>query len=181
MKTLRRCERFCNCYGIHIRKLTVISEAKPESSKVENVVHIDRVSNLHYLLQLCAKTGSSMGGRACHAQIIRIGLEMDILTSNMLINMYSKCSLVDSARKKFNEMPVKSLVSWNTVIGALTQNAEDREALKLLIQMQREGTPFNEFTISSVLCNCAFKCAILECMQLHAFSIKAAIDSNCFV
>ncbi|KAL2996261.1 hypothetical protein AAZX31_10G263600, partial [Glycine max] len=139
-------------------KLSVISEAKPESSKVENVVQMDRVSNLHYLLQLCAKTGSSMGGRACHAQIIRIGLEMDILTSTMLINMYSKCSLVHT----------------------LTQNAEDRKALKLLIRMQREVTPFNEFTISSVLCNCAFKCAILECMQLHAFSIKAAIDSNCF-
>ncbi|KAG4398096.1 hypothetical protein GLYMA_10G277600v4 [Glycine max] len=84
---------------------------------------MDRVSNLHYLLQLCAKTGSSMGGRACHAQIIRIGLEMDILTSTMLINMYSKCSLVHSTRKK---------------IGALTQNAEDRKALKLLIRMQRE-------------------------------------------
>ncbi|XP_047156857.1 pentatricopeptide repeat-containing protein At5g04780, mitochondrial isoform X2 [Vigna umbellata] len=132
--------------------------------------------------KLCAKTRSSMGGRACHAQVIRVGWEIDVLTSNMLINMYSKCSLVDSARKKFNEMTVKSLVSWNTMIGALTQNAEDQEeALTLLIQMQREGTPFNEFTISSVLCKCAFKCAILECMQLHAFSIKAAIDSNCFV
>ncbi|XP_027935156.1 pentatricopeptide repeat-containing protein At5g04780, mitochondrial [Vigna unguiculata] len=182
MKTLRRCERFCACYGIHIRKLSVISEGKSEPSMVENVVHEERMSNLHYLLQLCAKTRSSVGGRACHAQIIRVGWEMDVLTSNMLINLYSKCSLVDSARKKFNEMPVKSLVSWNTMIGALTQNDEDQEeALTLLIQMQREGTPFNEFTISSVLCKCAFKCAILECMQLHAFSIKAAIDSNCFV
>ncbi|XP_047156856.1 pentatricopeptide repeat-containing protein At5g04780, mitochondrial isoform X1 [Vigna umbellata] len=182
MKTLRRCERFCDCYGIQFRKLSVISEGKPKPSMVENVVHMERVSNLHYLLQLCAKTRSSMGGRACHAQVIRVGWEIDVLTSNMLINMYSKCSLVDSARKKFNEMTVKSLVSWNTMIGALTQNAEDQEeALTLLIQMQREGTPFNEFTISSVLCKCAFKCAILECMQLHAFSIKAAIDSNCFV
>ncbi|XP_020213429.1 pentatricopeptide repeat-containing protein At5g04780, mitochondrial [Cajanus cajan] len=178
---LRRCERFCDCYGINIRKLSVLSEAKPEHLMVEKVVHIDRVSNLHYLLQLCAKTRSSIGGRACHAQIIRIGLDMDILTSNMLINMYSKCSLVGSARKKFNEMPLKSLVSWNTMIAALIQNAEYQESLTLLIQMQREGTPFNEFTISSVLCECAFKCAILECMQLHAFSIKAAMDSNCFV
>ncbi|KAL2324047.1 hypothetical protein Fmac_023105 [Flemingia macrophylla] len=181
MKTLRRCERLCDCYGIHIRKLSVLSEAKPEPLMVEKVVHADRMSNLHYLLQLCAKTRSSIGGRACHAQIICMGLEMDILTSNMLINMYSKCSLVGSARKKFNEMPLKSLVSWNTMIAALVQNAEGREALSLLIQMQREGTPFNEFTISSVLCECAFRCAILECMQLHAFSIKGATDSNCFV
>ncbi|KAK7390838.1 hypothetical protein VNO78_18962 [Psophocarpus tetragonolobus] len=177
MKILRRCERLCNFYGIHIRKLSVICGEKAE---VENVF---QMSNLHYVLQLCAKSRSSMGGSACHGHIIRIGLEMDVLTSNMLLNMYSKCSLLDCARKKFNEMPVKSLVSWNTMIGALThnENAEDHEALMLLIQMQREGTIFNEFTISSVLCKCAFKCAILECMQLHALSIKAAIHSNCFV
>ena len=185
MKTLRRCERFCDNSAVHFRKLSVISEAKPELLKAKEVVHVDagatRVSNLHYLLQLYAKTRSSMGGRACHAQAIRVGFEMDILTSNMLINMYSKCSLVDDARKKFNEMLVKSLVSWNTMIGALTQNAEEQEALTRFIQMQREGTPFNEFTISSVLCACALNCAILECMQLHAFSIKASVDSNCFV
>ncbi|XP_057426960.1 pentatricopeptide repeat-containing protein At5g04780, mitochondrial [Lotus japonicus] len=185
MKPLRRCGRFCACSGIRFRNLSVISEAKPELLEVEKDVHVDpdftRVSNLQYLLQLCAKTRSSVGGRACHAQMIRVGFEMDILTSNMLINMYSKCSLVDDARKKFNEMPVKSLVSWNTMIGALTQNVVEQEALILFIQMQREGTPFNEFTISSVLCECAFRCAILECMQLHAFSIKASVDSNCFV
>ncbi|XP_061363964.1 pentatricopeptide repeat-containing protein At5g04780, mitochondrial [Gastrolobium bilobum] len=187
MSSLRRCERFCDCSGIRFRKLSVISEAKLELLELKKVVHIrtdadaSRISNLHYLLQLYAKTRSSMGGKACHAQTIRVGFEMDISTSNMLINMYSKCALVDYARRKFNEMPVKSLVSWSTMIGALTQNAEEQEALTLFIQMQREGTPFNEFTISSVLCACAFNCAILECMQLHAFSIKASIDSNCFV
>ncbi|KAK7280527.1 hypothetical protein RJT34_25591 [Clitoria ternatea] len=176
MKTLRCCERFFHCYALHFRRLSVISGP---------LSHVDAdstcVSNLHHLLQLSAKARSSTGGRACHAQIIRVGFEMDILTSNMLINMYSKCSLLESARKKFDEMPLKSLVSWNSMIGALTQNEQEHEALTLLIQMQREGTPFNEFTISSVLCECAFKCAIVECMQLHALSIKAAIDSNCFV
>lgn len=186
MKTLRRCETFCIIYATHYSKLSVISESKPEFLKVKQDVDMNaddatRVSNVHYVLQLCAKTRTSMGGRACHAHAIRVGFEMDILTSNMLINMYSKCALLDDARKKFNEMPLKSLVSWNTMIGALTQNSKEQEALTLFIQMQREGTMFNEFTISSVLCACALKCAIVECMQLHAFSIKAKIDSNCFV
>lgn len=193
MKTLIRT---CHCdtlflFGssrsrIHFRNLSSISHAKPPHLlllDVENIVDAGstRVSILQSLLQLCAKTRSFMGGRACHAQTIRVGLESDTLTSNMLINMYSKCSLVHDARKKFDEMPLKSLVSWNTMIGALTQNAEEKEALALFIQMQREGTPLNEFTISSVLCECAFKCSLPECMQLHAFSIKASMDSNCFV
>ncbi|GAU17980.1 hypothetical protein TSUD_50890 [Trifolium subterraneum] len=69
-----------------------------------------------------------MAGRACHAQIIRVGFETDTLTSNMLINMYSKCSLVDDARKVFDEMPVRSVVSWNTMIGAVTKIADEQEA-----------------------------------------------------
>ncbi|KAF7811538.1 pentatricopeptide repeat-containing protein [Senna tora] len=187
MKALRRFERFCDSFGfdIHSRKLSVIAEAKPEPLKVKEVVHIDadvaHISNLQCLIQLCAKTRSLMEGSSCHAQTIRIGLEMDVLTSNMLINMYSKCSSVDNAYKKFNEMPEKSLVSWSTMIGTLTQNGEEQEALTLFIKMQRDRTSCNEFSISSVLCACAMKCAILECMQLHAFAIKTSIDSNVFV
>ncbi|XP_020966675.1 pentatricopeptide repeat-containing protein At5g04780 isoform X3 [Arachis ipaensis] len=187
MKTVRRCQRFCGNAAIHFRKLTVLAESEPDFLESKQVLHADadkdatRVSNLHYLVQLYAKIRSSMAGRACHAYAIRIGLEFDVLTSNMIINMYSKCGLVDDARQVFDEMPVRSLVSWNTIIGALTQNAENQEPLLLFIQMQRDGTPFNEFTISSVVCACALNCATLECMQLHAFSIKAAVDSNCFV
>jgi pentatricopeptide repeat protein len=165
--------------------LSIVSLSISQPLKVVNIVDHDaeytRVSNLQYLLQLSAKTRSFMAGMACHAQIIRVGFETDTLTSNMLINMYSKCSLVDDARKVFDEMPVRSVVSWNTMIGAVTKIADEQEALMLFIQMLIEGTLFNEFTISSVLCECAFKCAILECMQLHAFSIKVSVDSNCFV
>ncbi|KAK4756108.1 hypothetical protein SAY87_009865 [Trapa incisa] len=44
-----------------------------------------------------------------------------------------------------------------------------------------QGTPFSEFTLSSVLCACAAKCALLECKQLHALSVKAIMDDNVFV
>lgn len=186
MNPLRTYERLCgSTSSIHFRKLSIVSLPESELLNVVKVVNVGtnstHISNLQYLLQFCAKTKSSIGGRACHAQTIHVGLKTDILTSNMLINMYSKCSLVNDARKVFDEMPVKSLVSWNTMIGALTQISEEKEALMLFIQMLREGTLFNEFTISSVLCECAAKCAVFECMQLHAFSIKVSVDSNCFV
>ncbi|CAI8605160.1 unnamed protein product [Vicia faba] len=179
MNPLKRFHKLYNSTSsIHFRNFSL---SLPNSNLVSVNADSTSVSNLQYLLQLCAKTNSSMAGRTCHAQLIRIGFQTDILTSNMLINMYSKCSLVDDARKVFDEMPLKSVVSWNTMIGAVTKISEEQEALMLFIQMLREGTLFNEFTISSVLCECAFKCAILECMQLHAFSIKVSVDSNCFV
>ncbi|KAL6952259.1 hypothetical protein U1Q18_046139, partial [Sarracenia purpurea var. burkii] len=140
-----------------------------------------QVSNLLELLQNCARKGAAMEGQACHGQIVRFGLETDTLTSNMLINMYSKCGFVVCARKVFDEIPLRSLVSWNTMIGSYTKNGDDEEALDLFIQMQREGTQFSEFTVSSVLCACAAKFGVFECKQLHAFALKTAMDSNVFV
>lgn len=122
-----------------------------------------------------------MEGKACHAQVIQIGLQRDTLTLNMVINMYSKCGLVEFARSVFDEMPERSLVSWNTMIGSYTQNGNEGEALDLFVEMQREGTEFSEFTVSGVLCACAAKFAVLECKQLHAFALKASMDSNAFV
>ncbi|XWS70921.1 hypothetical protein CRYUN_Cryun03dG0092000 [Craigia yunnanensis] len=139
------------------------------------------VSYLHAVLQLCARNRTPIQGKACHAQAIRFGLLEDTTTSNILVNMYSKSGLLSCARKVFDEMPARSLVSWNTLIGSYAQSGEAQEALSLFKFMQREGNSFSEFTISSVLCACAAVCYVYVCTQLHGFAIKTAIDSNLFV
>ncbi|KAI3517124.1 hypothetical protein L1887_16332 [Cichorium endivia] len=140
-----------------------------------------RLSNLHQILQKCAREILPMEGMTCHGRIIQHGLCSNTLTSNMLINMYSKCGFLEYARRVFDEMPERSLVSWNTMIGSYTQNGNEREALNLFVQMQREGTEFSEFTLSGILCACAAEFAVLECRQLHAFALKASMLSNKFV
>ncbi|KAL8242128.1 hypothetical protein R6Q59_012430 [Mikania micrantha] len=139
------------------------------------------LSKLHQILQKCAKEKFLIEGMACHGYIIQYGLMDNTLTSNMIINMYSKCGLLDYARKVFDEMPEKSLVSWNTMIGSYTQNGNERDALDLFVHMQREGTEFSEFTVSGVLCACAAEFAVFECRQLHAFALKASMLANIFV
>lgn len=139
------------------------------------------LSNLHQILQKCARQRFLMEGMVCHGCIIQYGMWENTLTSNMLINMYSKCGFLEYARKVFDEMPERSLVSWNTMIGSYTQNGNEREALDLFVQMQREGSEFSEFTISGVLCACAAEFAVLECRQLHAFALKASMLGNIFV
>ncbi|XP_022938553.1 pentatricopeptide repeat-containing protein At5g04780, mitochondrial isoform X3 [Cucurbita moschata] len=82
------------------------------------------VSYVLELLKLCAKRRLFLQGKACHARILLMGLQAETSTSNILINMYAKCGSVDVARQVFDEMPSRSLVSWSTMIGSLTQNAK---------------------------------------------------------
>ncbi|PWA46750.1 pentatricopeptide repeat (PPR) superfamily protein [Artemisia annua] len=157
-----------------------IPEHGPISAPDENL-RVPHLPILHKTLQKCAKERSPKQGMACHANIVHHGLSTNTLTSNMLINMYSKCGFLDYARKVFDEMPERTLVSWNTMIGSYTQNGNEREALNLFVMMQRDGTEFSEFTLSGILCACAAEFAVFECRQLHAFAVKASMLANMFV
>jgi len=99
----------------------------------------------------------------------------------MLMNMYSKCGLIRRACKVFDEIPERSMVSWNIMIGTCVQNGEEEKAIDIFLEMQREGSPCSEFTVSSVVCACAAKGDVFFCRQLHAFAIKAVVDADVFV
>ncbi|MBA0593872.1 hypothetical protein Gorai_010800 [Gossypium raimondii] len=173
---------------LHCKKFSAVGVAAAVQLETPTPVTLSRrrmsntwVSYLHAVLQLCARNKASIQGKACHARAIRFGLQEDTTTSNILINVYCKSGLLSSARKVFDGMPARSLVSWNTLIGSYAQNGEAHEALSLFKLMQRNGSSFSEFTISSVVCASVAICAVFVCKQLHGFAIKAAVDSNVFV
>ncbi|KAK4403964.1 Pentatricopeptide repeat-containing protein, mitochondrial [Sesamum angolense] len=187
MKALFRSNK---CYrslsSLHCRSISLIStaELEPPTQEADHVWVCTRADFLQIqqsLIRKCAKRRAFMQGKSCHAQIIHFGLQADTLTSNMLINMYSKCGVVGYSRKVFDEMRLRSVVSWNTVIAAHTQNGSGEGALDLFVRMLREGSEFSEFALSSVLCACASKILAFESKQLHAFSIKASMSFNAFV
>ncbi|KAK8962376.1 Pentatricopeptide repeat-containing protein [Platanthera guangdongensis] len=138
---------------------------------------------LHHLLQLCAREDyASSLGKTCHALCILSGLQThSLLTSNLLINFYAKSGLLDSARKVFDGMPRRSIVSWNTMIACHTRLGQHLESLRLFVRIRRQGLSPSAFTFSTLLCSCAEKAAISECRQLHGFALKTAGDSNVFV
>ncbi|KAH6802978.1 Pentatricopeptide repeat superfamily protein [Perilla frutescens var. frutescens] len=187
MKSLYRINKSCTAFSLHYKSVSTISTAKFEQPILEEedcVWICTRTTFLQIqqtLVQKCAKQRAIVLGKSCHAQITQFGLQSDTSTSNMLINMYSKCGVVDYARKVFDEMRVRSVVSWNTMIGAFTQNGNGVAALKLFIRMLREGSEFSEFALSSVLCACASNVLASESKQLHAFVVKSSMESNAFV
>ncbi|BFG20966.1 hypothetical protein CerSpe_072400 [Prunus speciosa] len=110
MKTLtRNMEGIYNIAQNYHRKFSAITRgARADRPRTQECLVLVEARDtytplLHQILQSCARTGTPMEGKACHGQIVRVGLQTDTLTSNMLINMYSKCDLVDCAGKVFVE------------------------------------------------------------------------------
>ncbi|KAJ4971352.1 hypothetical protein NE237_004451 [Protea cynaroides] len=175
----------CSYFNYYHRCFSVFLQGKSEMTYPANLICVGadgcEALDLQDLLQRCARNKATKEGKICHGRVVLYGLENDILASNILINMYSKCGLLEPACQIFDRMPKRSSVSWNTIIGAHTQHGEEDKALKLFMWMLKEGDPPSAFTLSSILCACAAKLAFCESKQLHAFALKTAMNSNVFV
>lgn len=71
-----------------------------------------------FLAKACARLMELKLGRCIHGIILRKGLVLDRFVLNSLMHMYGSCSDIVGARKVFDEMPARNLVSWNTMVDA---------------------------------------------------------------
>ncbi|XP_042492131.1 pentatricopeptide repeat-containing protein At5g08305 [Macadamia integrifolia] len=69
-----------------------------------------------FLAKSSARLSSLQHGVAVHNCIAKTGFEFDRFVRNSLIHMYAACGQIISARKLFDEMPQKNLVSWNAMV-----------------------------------------------------------------
>ncbi|CAG7878844.1 unnamed protein product [Brassica rapa] len=146
--------------------------------------NVVQASDFIEILQLCASNRDVLEAKACHGKIIRLEMHEDVITlSNVLINSYSKCGFAELARKVFDGMRERSLVSWNTMIGLYTRNKMELEALNMFSEMRKEGVQFSEFTISSVLSACTGYVqnkSYEEALLLYRRGQRMSLDQNQF-
>ncbi|GJS57860.1 pentatricopeptide repeat-containing protein [Tanacetum coccineum] len=132
-------------------------------------------------LSACSILGFLEGGKQIHGFVMRRGASMDISVSNSLVDFYVKCGKVRMGRTVFNQMLVKNVISWTTMISGDMQNSCDDEALSLFINTTRNGWKPDAFACTSALTSCASLEALEPGRQTHAYTIKINLDKDEFV
>eukprot|EP01018_Ginkgo_biloba_P037492 Gb_02031 [translate_table: standard] len=107
------------------------------------------------VLSACAHLGALQQGKLIHDYIIRCGLESDVFVGTALIDMYAKCGSVDIARKCFDKMSERDVVSWNAMIAGYGMHGHGEDALVVFSHMQQIGMKPNWVTFICVLCACS--------------------------
>lgn len=74
-----------------------------------------------------------------HSEAVKLGLVYDVYVNNNLIHFYGSCKKIKDACKVFDEMPERSLVSWNAVITACVENTWFSEAIGYFVKMMGSG------------------------------------------
>ncbi|CAL2240226.1 unnamed protein product [Prunus armeniaca] len=133
------------------------------------------------VLSACSKLGDLNLGRKINEYIYDNGVYRDVFIGNALVDMYLKCGDADFAYKVFNEMPVRNVVSWNSMISGLAHQGKFKEALDVFREMQRIGLEPDDVTLVGVLNSCT-NLGVLELGEwVHAYVDRNRIEADGFI
>ncbi|KAF9607739.1 hypothetical protein IFM89_000086 [Coptis chinensis] len=94
-------------------------------------------------------------GLCLHGLSVKCGFDMDSSVGNCLLTMYVRYGMLDLARRLFDAMHRKDLVSWNAMISGYAQNGLATNVLDLYNVMGSSGVEPDPVTFVSVLSCCA--------------------------
>ncbi|GKC20318.1 putative pentatricopeptide repeat-containing protein [Tanacetum coccineum] len=91
-------------------------------------------------------------GFQVHGFVLKKRNVLHEVVCNGLITMYGNCmGLVDHAARVFDEMDVKSIVSWNSIILVYSNTGDAGFAFKALSGIQVDGFRLTEYTFGSLI------------------------------
>ncbi|RLM74685.1 protein disulfide isomerase-like 1-2 [Panicum miliaceum] len=123
-------------------------------------------------LSACAAEKDPRTGEQVHGLVAKSPHVEDVRIGSALVDMYAKCERPEDARRVFDTMPERNVVSWNSLITCYEQNGPVGEALVLFVEMMDAGFIPDEMTLASVVSACAGLAAEREGRQVHARVVK---------
>ncbi|MQL93041.1 hypothetical protein Taro_025679 [Colocasia esculenta] len=112
-----------------------------------------RPSELTYpfVLNAAAGMGNVHLGRQVHADAVKGGVVAVVYVGNTLVHLYGTCREITDARRAFNEMPIRTVVSWNTMLSVYNENSLFSESIQLCSCMRSSMFEPDEITFVVLL------------------------------
>ncbi|KAF8394345.1 hypothetical protein HHK36_020553 [Tetracentron sinense] len=86
-------------------------------------------------IKACARLAALKEGIQIHTHVFKYGYHSDIRIQTSLIDFYAKFGQMDDALQLFDEMPVRDVQAWNTMIAAHTVSRNMEVARSLFREM----------------------------------------------
>ncbi|KAL8550774.1 hypothetical protein ACS0TY_000015 [Phlomoides rotata] len=130
--------------------------------------------------EACGNLFNPRLGEQIQGHALKFGLATVNCVGNSLISMYAKNDRIEDARKAFEFLFEKNLVSYNALVDGYTRNLDSDEAFELFNQIESSSSSVgvDAFTFASLLSGAASVGAVGKGEQLHARLLKAGFESN---
>ncbi|KAJ0987906.1 hypothetical protein J5N97_006262 [Dioscorea zingiberensis] len=113
----------------------------------EEGVRPDHVASASVISACCQEESLLEVGIQVHGFVVKVGLENHVSVSNVLMTMYYKQGGgIDEAKRVFENMRERNVISWTTMISADTENA-----ISLFSSMRLDGVEPNDVTFIALI------------------------------
>ncbi|XVE76279.1 hypothetical protein DITRI_Ditri12bG0159300 [Diplodiscus trichospermus] len=151
-------------------------------SSYGNVIRPDNFTITSLLKALWNSVCEKVLAKEVHCFVLRGGFNEDVFVSNGLITYYSKCEEFGLARKVFDKMFKRDIVSWNSMISGYSRGGFYEECKALYKEMVNslELRP-NGVTVLSVLQACGQSSDLILGMEVHRFIVENGIEMDVLI
>ncbi|KAI5082545.1 hypothetical protein GOP47_0002288 [Adiantum capillus-veneris] len=133
------------------------------------------------VMHLCSGMASLNQGQTVHVQIFKTDFGFDHVVGSSLIDMYAKFGNLEGARRVFDGLKLRDLVTWNAMIAVYTQHGYGHLAFQLFAQMQELGLKPDKYTFVSIVKACTSIGALDQGKQVHCFILEGGYESDVYV
>ncbi|CBI15077.3 unnamed protein product, partial [Vitis vinifera] len=132
------------------------------------------------ILSACAHLGALDQGKWIHVYIDKNRILLSSNISTALIDMYAKCGRIDCARRVFDGLHKRDLLTWTSMISGLSMHGLGAECLWTFSEMLAEGFKPDDITLLGVLNGCSHS-GLVEEEIVHGMVVKSGFESNLYV
>ncbi|KFK38746.1 hypothetical protein AALP_AA3G155500 [Arabis alpina] len=133
------------------------------------------------LVKTAAKSGSAVLGKLAHGHMIKSSFNPCLYLVNNLLNMYCKCRELRFARKLFDRMPERNIISFNSLISGYNQMGFHDQAMGLFLEARDYNLKLDKFTYAGAFGFCGERCDLGLGKLLHGLVIVNGLPQECFL
>ncbi|CAN6470154.1 unnamed protein product [Victoria cruziana] len=107
------------------------------------------------VLSACASLGALQTGTSLHGYAVKVGMLSNVYVGTALLNLYAKCGNAAMAKRVFDEMDEKNIMTWSAMVGGYGMHGDAKNSLTLLEDMLKQGVQPNDVICTNVLSACS--------------------------
>ncbi|XVE95585.1 hypothetical protein REPUB_Repub02eG0111400 [Reevesia pubescens] len=135
------------------------------------------VSNV---IAVCTNLRNLDKGKQIFALCVKVGFISNSIVSSAIIDLFSKCSILEDSVQLFEEVEHWDSVLCNSMISSYARHGSQHDALLLFQLSMRDNCRPTEFTLSSVL-SCMTILSVEQGHQVHSVVLKSGFVSELIV
>ncbi|KAI8547810.1 hypothetical protein RHMOL_Rhmol07G0224600 [Rhododendron molle] len=134
-----------------------------------------------FVLKACGRLSDYQLGVKLHTLVVKAGFVWNVFVKTGLVCLYAKCGYLESARKVFDEIPEKNVVSCTALISGYIDVGRFGEAVAVFVELLEMGLRPDSYTFVRVL-SAVTQLGDLDTGEwIHRYVVDASMGRNVFI